>query len=89
MTDIKTIEYVAQIIKAQGGQEFASGYIRAASGGEYVKKNLIDYPDYLRGFLSAADRRQVEDIAYLSMPNRDFKECPDDLIKSEIMKLVE
>jgi len=25
----------------------------------------------------------------VSMPNRDITDCPDDIIKSEIMKLVE
>jgi len=89
MTDIKTIEAVADIIKAQGGEAFCSGFINAMNGRLYEKRNLIDYPDYLRGFISAADRRQLEDIASLWMPYKDFTGCPDDLIKSEIMKLVE
>jgi len=89
MTDIKTLEAVAEIIKAQGGEAFCSGFINAMNGGLYEKRNLIDYPDYLRGFISAAGRRQLENIASLSIPYKDFTGCPDDLIKSEIMKLVE
>jgi len=89
MTDIKTLEAVADLIKAQGGEEFCRGFINAAWGGLYEKPNLMDYPEHLRGFVSAANREQLENIAGAAMPHVDFADCPDEIVKAKILGLVE
>jgi len=89
MKDIKTLEAVAELIKAQGGEEFCRGFITATQGDLYEKPNLMDYPDYLRGYLSAANREQLETIAGAAIPLADFTHCRDETVKREILKLVD
>ena len=89
MTDIKTLGAVADLIKAHGGEDFCRGFMNAARGGLYDKPNLIDYPEYLRGFVSVAGRKQLENIAGVALPHVDFTGCPDEIIKARLIGLVE